>query len=288
MASLLPRRALLFACIAALAAVRFQCTAFSTTSPASSLALRSEGGIVHRSKIRPLSVKAEDDEDDGDRSRPNIVVIKSHEDYVKFLEEDDRLCVIKFYASWCKSCQRFGLKFRHLAFEEGDRVIGDVAPHHLGEVRFAEVEYSAAAKLCKALRVRKLPTVHMHKLGRGKVADMCCKPSQFQLVVDEVRRQLDGTEEGSAVTEMELPSHAVTEVAEAVATPVKLSNTTGSGNSFDDMMKKGTSLADEIIASMRKDKEGRVTTLLICQFHRLHRITLLLVQVLLPCHCCHT
>lgn len=28
------------------------------------------------------------------RSRPNIFVIKTHEDYVKFLEEDDRLCVI--------------------------------------------------------------------------------------------------------------------------------------------------------------------------------------------------
>lgn len=28
------------------------------------------------------------------RIRPNIFVIKTHEDYVKFLEEDDRLCVI--------------------------------------------------------------------------------------------------------------------------------------------------------------------------------------------------
>ena len=33
--------------------------------------------------------------DDEDRSRPNIVVIKTHEDYVNFLEEDDRLCIVK-------------------------------------------------------------------------------------------------------------------------------------------------------------------------------------------------
>ena len=76
-----------------------------------------------------------DDEDQA--RRPNIVKINSHEQYVKFLEEDDRVCVIKFYATWCKSCQRFGLKFRHLAFEEGDRISGDNV-YHSGNARFAE------------------------------------------------------------------------------------------------------------------------------------------------------
>ena len=34
-------------------------------------------------------------EEEEDRSRPNIVKIKTHEDYVNFLEEDDRICVVK-------------------------------------------------------------------------------------------------------------------------------------------------------------------------------------------------
>ena len=37
--------------------------------------------------------KATNEEED--RSRPDIFVIKSHDDYVKFLEEDDRLVVLK-------------------------------------------------------------------------------------------------------------------------------------------------------------------------------------------------
>lgn len=81
------------------------------------------------------SNEADDDEDRA--RRPNIVKINTHEQYVKFLEEDDRVCVIKFYANWCKSCQRFGLKFRHLAFEEGDRISGD-SVYHSGNARFAE------------------------------------------------------------------------------------------------------------------------------------------------------
>ena len=131
-------------------------------------------------------------EDDDDRSRPNIVKIQSHQDYVDFLQEDDRLCLVKFYASWCKSCKRFGVSFRHLAFEEGDHLNPDGEVVHVGNVRFAEVEYSQCAQLCKTLKVRKLPTVHYHKKGNGKLSELTCKPSQFQLVVDEMNRLVDG------------------------------------------------------------------------------------------------
>lgn len=154
-----------------------------------------------------LSGTATDDEDD--RSRPNIVVIKTHEDYVNFLEEDDRLCVVKFYATWCKSCQRFGLKYRHLARDEGDHIIGteaedSIAVTHTGEVRFAEIEYASSAKLCKTLKVKKLPTVHMYRKGKGKLADMTCKPSLFHLVVDELHRLMEDPEAETSVVEVKL------------------------------------------------------------------------------------
>ena len=135
-----------------------------------------------------------DNDDDDDRSRPNIVKIQSHQDYVDFLQEDDRLCMVKFYASWCKSCKRFGVSFRHLAFEEGDHLNPDGEIVHVGNVRFAEVEYSQCAQLCKTLKVKKLPTVHYYKRGEGKLSELTCKPSQFQLVVDEMNRLVDGSD----------------------------------------------------------------------------------------------
>lgn len=196
---------------------------------------------------------ADDHVGEEDRSRPNIVVIKTHEDYVRFIEEDDRLCIIKFYANWCKSCQRFGLKYRHLAFDRGDRVDAEGSLYHTGDVRFAEAEYSASAKLCKALKVRKLPTVHMHVAGRGRVADMCCKPSQFQMVVDEVQRQLDGTAVVEVMAESSTP--VIEAEAEVEAGTAIGGNAMDAGDSFDEAMTNGSSLADEIMASLRGKEE---------------------------------
>ena len=128
------------------------------------------------------------DKTDDDRSRPNIVKIETHQDYLDFLQQDDRLCIVKFFAKWCKSCRRFGVSFRHLASEEGDHININGDTVHLGDVRFAEVEYSQNFKLCKTLKVKKLPTVHYYKRGEGKISELTCKPSQFQLVVDEMNR----------------------------------------------------------------------------------------------------
>lgn len=180
-------------------------------------------------------------DDEANRSRPKIVVIKNHEDYVKFLEEDDRLCVIKFYASWCKSCRKFGIKFRHLAFEEGDLVDADGSAFRSGEVRFAEAEYSTSAKLCKSLKVRKLPTVHMYRKGEGKISDMTCKPSLFHLVVDELHRLMDG---GTGALAESLPESRL----EATTEPIARSNSNVTSTSFD-------GLADEIMTSLRTKKE---------------------------------
>lgn len=247
------RRALLLACTA-LAALQYQCHAFCPSSLIEDVRLKSPQQFlsskisIAASTTRPvrLSGKATDDEED--RSRPNIVVIKTHQDYIKFLDEDDRLCVIKFYASWCKSCARFGKRYRHLAFDEGDRINFEGSIYHSGKVRFAEVEYTASAKLCKSLKVRRLPTVHMYRKGKGKIADMTCKPSEFHFVVDEMHRLLDDSGGVESSPEMEAGKEIQMEKVHHVHGVGGNGNVTST--SFD-------SLGDEIMASLGGKEESK-------------------------------
>jgi len=204
-------------------------------------------------RIKSTLVQASNNEDD-DRSRPNIVKINTHEQYVKFLEEDDRIAIIKFHANWCKSCQRFGVKYKHLAFEEGDRINGETV-YHDGKARFAEVEYSASAKLCKSLKVKRLPTIHMYKKGKGKIVDMTTKPSLFHLVVEELNRVIKLGDDVTQVKEVELKGalHKAEKNEE-----VKIEKVTSNGNmtnaSFDVAMKAGSTLVNEIM-SLSKEKD---------------------------------
>ena len=59
-----------------------------------------------------------------------------------------------------------------------------------GEARFAEVEYTANARLCKSLKVKRLPSVHFFVRGRGKVSEVVTRPSQFDMVERELERLL--------------------------------------------------------------------------------------------------
>lgn len=149
----------------------------------------------------------------------------------------------RFYAHWCKSCQKFGMKYRHLAFEEGDRIGPEGAVVRPGEVRFAEAEYTASAKLCKSLRVKKLPTVHMFRRGRGKVADMTCKPSMFHLVVDEMRRLLDA---GLTAVPVESVAEVQLEETMKMERNVNVTDTTFDG------------LSDEIMTLLKKKKKAAI------------------------------
>jgi thioredoxin-like negative regulator of GroEL len=164
-------------------------------------------------------------------TRPKIVRITTHEEYVTFLHEDDHICIIKFYADWCKSCQKFGIKYRHLAHEMG------------GNVRFAEVEYTASAQLCKTLKVNKLPTCHIYRRGKGKIVDMTCKPSLFHLVVDELNRVLDEAKNDTT-------SNVETNANVIMNDDEKMKNTT-----FDMTMVAGSSLGEVIVASLNEKKE---------------------------------
>jgi len=206
--------------------------------------------IINENTSVTLFSRASNFDDDDDRSRPNIVKIQTHQDYVDFLQEDDRLCLVKFYASWCKSCKRFGVSYRHLAFEEGDHLNpnGDVV--HVGNVRFAEVEYSQNAKLCKSLKVRKLPTVHYYKRGGGKLSELTCKPSQFQLAIDEMNRLLDGNDADDVDNTIEDSS---VDIGEEVTVPSNIND--GSKNitssSFDEALEN---LSQEIMKTIQSNQ----------------------------------
>lgn len=295
------RRALLLTCITLLTATfqhHHQCHAFSSTCPLSSnyssLTSKkiSSSPLQHQSssfkktsniidntssssssrcleeffgKATSLSASSNNNNNEEDRSRPKIVLIKTPEDYVKFLEEDDRLCVIKFYANWCKSCQKFGVKYRHLAFEEGDRIIaGSSSPVHTGEVRFAEVEYTASAKLCKSLKVKKLPTVHMFRKGEGKVADMTCKPSLFHLVEEEMHHLMEGSDsrlllgEEEVVAAVKKSSPKPKEEEIVVGDPIAVTNNNNNNGNVTSTSFDG--LADQIMTSLRMKEEEKVGT----------------------------
>ena len=119
----------------------------------------------------------------------------------------------------------------------------------MGNVRFAEVEYSQNAKLCKSLKVKKLPTVHYYKRGGGKLSELTCKPSQFQLAIDEMNRLLDGSDADDVDNTIEDSS---VDIGEEVTVPRNMSD--GSKNitssSFDEALEN---LSQEIMKTIQSN-----------------------------------
>jgi len=127
---------------------------------------------------------------------PKIIKIESSEDYINFLKEDDRICVIKFYAPWCKSCQKMGVKFRNMAKKEGD-IISTKSQELIktGRVRFAEIEFSSNAPLCRSLGIKRLPYVNLHKGEMGQLAAFPCGPSKFPILESKLESFLSMSDE---------------------------------------------------------------------------------------------
>jgi hypothetical protein len=125
---------------------------------------------------------------------PKITTITCADDLFQFLKDDaasddgDRLCIIKYYASWCKSCAKFGMKFKQLAMTHGDLMDDDGNVISEGQIRFAQAEYSENRILCKAMGITKLPFVQIYKAGVGKIDEFVCGPRDFQ---EKVKRRVD-------------------------------------------------------------------------------------------------
>eukprot|EP00984_Skeletonema_dohrnii_P003804 scaffold1310_cov128-Skeletonema_dohrnii-CCMP3373.AAC.7 len=121
--------------------------------------------------------------------RVSITSIQKKDDFEKFLQEDDRLCVIKFYAPFCKACKAFGKKFRKLAIDRGDPInsIGEVARH--GDARFGEIEQVGNSKLVKELGIKKFPTVLIYR-GSEKLSEITCKNDAIEKITAEMDSHL--------------------------------------------------------------------------------------------------
>lgn len=117
---------------------------------------------------------------------PEIRVIESKDQLQEFLNQDDRLCLVKFHATWCKSCLRFGLHLDKLAAQKADwvdRRTGQVIQRN--QIRIASVEWSQAESLCQSLGITKLPTVQFYARGR-KLTEVSAGASNFVKIRDVV------------------------------------------------------------------------------------------------------
>ena len=121
--------------------------------------------------------------------RANITSIQKKDGFEKFLQEDERLCLVKFYAPFCKACKAFGKKFRKLAIERGDAInsIGEIARH--GDARFGEIDFSSG--LVKELGIKKFPTVVIYRgLTSEVLSEITCKNDAIEKITAEMDNHL--------------------------------------------------------------------------------------------------
>jgi len=88
--------------------------------------------------------------------RGNVFSIRRPQDLLDFVIEDERLSVVKVYASWCKSCQVFDVRYRKLADKYAPTTDTDIAQR--GRVRFAEMQYDDPSnkEMCQLLNATKV------------------------------------------------------------------------------------------------------------------------------------
>ncbi len=116
---------------------------------------------------------------------------------------------VKVYASWCKTCQVFDVRYRGLAAKYGDKPDnsrdGEWAQN--GRVRFAEMQYDDPnnEEMCQLLNATKLPYILMYKGSRGRVKEFHCSPAKFQLLINAVNEFADDL----ALTNLEVSNDSV-------------------------------------------------------------------------------
>jgi thiol-disulfide isomerase/thioredoxin len=168
-----------------LASVPLCCQSFTTTQELHpTISKRRNTSSSHLQMIfRELVSNDEDD------LRVDIASIQKKDGLEKFLKQDDRLCVIKLYAPFCKACKAFGKKFRKLAIDRGDAInsIGEIARH--GDARFGEIEYSSNTQLMKDLGIKKFPTVVIYR-GSEMLSEITCKNDAIEKITAQMDEHL--------------------------------------------------------------------------------------------------
>eukprot|EP00525_Craspedostauros_australis_P013157 CAMPEP_0198110190 /NCGR_PEP_ID=MMETSP1442-20131203/2204_1 /TAXON_ID= /ORGANISM="Craspedostauros australis, Strain CCMP3328" /LENGTH=213 /DNA_ID=CAMNT_0043766141 /DNA_START=519 /DNA_END=1160 /DNA_ORIENTATION=+ len=126
-------------------------TQTSTTSTSSQLDYATVPASL---EVRPKHAKTV-------RKKPSITSLHSLDELKYFLEDDDRLTVVKFYAPWCKSCKKLDIHFNNLASKIGDGVVARQMVK--GDVRFAQIAFGDATReLMENLKIAGLPTMQLY------------------------------------------------------------------------------------------------------------------------------
>lgn len=97
----------------------------------------------------------------------------------------------RFYAPYCKSCQKFGMHYNRIGKEIGDLTIqntdGSETTVREGEIRLAEMEYRSNKELCKSLGIKKLPSVHFYSKGK-LIEGFPCGPRKIGMLLEKLER----------------------------------------------------------------------------------------------------
>ncbi|KAL7463021.1 hypothetical protein ACHAXS_003393, partial [Conticribra weissflogii] len=151
--------------------------------------------VAERNDDSRLNVFRDLVSDDDEDLRPRIATIAKQQGLDDFLRADDRLCLIKIYAPFCKACKAFGVQFRKLASEKGDRINSAGNVVHPGNIRFGEIEYSSNIKLCRALSVKKFPTVLVYRGGGDggeRLSEIFCRSNAVEEILVELDQLMVG------------------------------------------------------------------------------------------------
>lgn len=90
-----------------------------------------------------------------------------------------------------------------------------------GRVRFAEIEFGANNKLCRALKIKRLPSVHIHKGATGQLAGFPCGPSKFPILEAKLESYLEMTEEE---LKLEIENELFGDVADEISSELRKEN----------------------------------------------------------------
>ena len=129
----------------------------------------------HRCPVRTPAIRAFTDEEAGlstaaAAARPHIsplTTVPELEDALAEARALNRLCVVKVYAPWCKTCRAIEPKYKRVARANSD------------EIDFYEVNFSQCKPLCKHLGVESLPCGIIFKDGE-KVEHSSLRPTSFK------------------------------------------------------------------------------------------------------------
>lgn len=105
-----------------------------------------------------------------------ILPLQTEEEYMQLIEDataEERVVVIKFYASWCRACKAMAPKFQRLA---------DDFP----QIEFHEILFDNNKKLCKRLNIKILPYMEIVAGSKGKIDGFTCGPSKISMLMGKL------------------------------------------------------------------------------------------------------